>query len=217
MLKFLKNNLISILIASGAVSALSYAATYNRPYNSTYYTGGTKAVGPVVNAEFQAITDWINGGNIASGNIAALGVYGYNLFSNFLITDSSSLFTNTGATPQQITNFTGSITTSGRPVALSIQGTGTTYMITGSSTLAGLIYSDDLASRQSYLAFYRDGSIISQQRINAGGKNDAADKCSAFSHIDFPVAGAYTYQVKIFSAPGFTATVAGCRLVIREL
>lgn len=198
-------------------TALGFATAYNRPYNSSSYTGGTKAVGLVVNAEFQALTDWINGGNISSVNIAALGVTGPKLFSNFFVSDSSSLFTNTGATAAQVTNFSASITTSGRPVHLSIQGTGTLYQISNQGTLAGLVYSDDQVNRQSYLAFYRDGSTLSQYRVNYGGNLNYADQCSSFSHIDFPSAGTYTYNVKAFSAPGFTLTVSGCRLVVREL
>lgn len=217
MRKFFKDNLLSVIFCTFAMAGLSYASTYNRPYTSADYAGGAKAVGSKVNTEFQDLANWLNGGNIESGNIAVLGVRASNLFSNFAISDSSSLFTSTGVTATQVTNFSKDITTGGRPVHLSIQNTSTVYAINGTDTLFAGLYSDDNINHQSYVGFYRNGSLIAQSRVNFGGIVNRADACSAFSYIDFIVAGSYTYTVKVFNAAGFTTTVVGCRFVVREL
>jgi hypothetical protein len=217
MRNFLKHNLIAILLSMSILSVIAAATTYNRPYSSTVYNAGTKAVGTYVNGEFQSIADWLNGGNISATNLAALAVTQSKLFTNMVITNASSLFTSTGNTATQVTNLTASITTQGRPVHLYLQGTGTTYLISGTSTLASFLYSDDNNLNASYLTFNRDSSTLSQQKINYHDSLLYADPCSSYSHTDFVSAGTYTYTVKVFSNPGKTATVAGCRLVVREL
>lgn len=217
MKQFLKNNLIAVVLCTFIVSAISYATTYNRPYSSTVYNAGTKAVGTYVNAEFQAIADFLNNGNISSVNIQAAGVEQNDLFSNMRITDASSLFTASGATATQVTNLSATITTQGRPVRLEIIGTGTLYQNSGTSTLAAYLSSNDSIFNASYLTFNRDSSTLSQQKINYNATLLYADPCSSYSHTDFVSAGTYTYSVKVFSNPGNAVVVAGCRLVVREL
>lgn len=217
MKQFLKNNLIAVVLCTCIVSLVSYATTFSRPYSSTVYNAGTKAVGTYVNAEFQAIADFLNNGNISSVNIQAQGVEQNDLFSNMRVTNASSLFTATGATATQVTNLSQSLTTQGRPVRLELISTSTTYAVNGTSTLASFLYSDDNNLNASYLTFNRDSSTLAQQVINYHDSLLYADPCSSYSHTDFVSAGTYTYTVKVFSNPGKTATVAGCRLVVREL
>lgn len=223
MKQFLKNNLIAVVLCTFIVSAISYATTYNRPYSSTVYNAGTKAVGTYVNAEFQAIADFLNNGNISSVNIQAQGVEQSDLFYNMAITDASSLFIATGSTSVQVTNLSATITTQGRPVRLELIGTSTAYANSGTSTLASYLSSNDAIFNASYLTFNRlnlslgGSSTLSQQKINYNETLLYADPCSSYSHTDFVAAGTYTYSVNVFSEPANSVVVAGCRLVVREL
>jgi hypothetical protein len=83
MKNFLKNNLIAIFVCSFLVSTFAGAGVVTRIYE---FSGGTKAVATQVNAEFDNIVDFINGGNIASNNIAALGITAANINSSAVTT-----------------------------------------------------------------------------------------------------------------------------------
>lgn len=217
MRNFFKHNFLSILVCLCVTAALASATTINRPYGSSDYAGGAKAVGAKVNAEFDNIVDWLNGGNISSGNIAALGVQGVNLFANFKITSSSSYFTMTSPTAATITNLSTTITTSGRPVHVSLQGAGESYMINGTSTLRSFLMSGDGMWNAANMLFMRDSSTVSQQTINYNNGLLYKDTCSSYAHMDHPSAGTYTYTAKVFSGAGSQVTVGGCKLVVREL
>jgi len=76
-----------------AISTTANATTIVRPYGASDYAGGAKAVGSKVDSEFDTIVNWLNGGNIASGNIAAFGVLKTNLsIANLKSTAGSGLF-----------------------------------------------------------------------------------------------------------------------------
>lgn len=74
MRNFLKNNLISIVVCLFALGTISVGAPYVRPYTAANYAAGTRAIGSIVNAEFDSLKNWLNGGNISSQNIAALSI-----------------------------------------------------------------------------------------------------------------------------------------------
>lgn len=72
MKKFIKNGFLAIfLFASSA-----HAGTVVVPYT---FTAGQKAVAQEVNDDFSAVVNFLNGPNIASENIAALGITEVNL------------------------------------------------------------------------------------------------------------------------------------------
>lgn len=227
MRSFLKNNLIAILVCLGALTSLSFATTITRPYGPSDYAGGQKAVGSKVNAEFQSIVDWLNGGNIASGNIAASGVITANIAdgavtnvkrgaANYAVTTSSSLFSNTAALAQ-VTNLSTSITTYGRPVLVRLEAANSSYLISNISTTRGEVYSSDSSGAGSYITVLKNSSTLAKQRLPyQGASGENRHPCSAYTVLDAPTAGTYTYSVGVESNTGVTGYVSGCKLTVTE-
>ena len=132
------------------------------------------------------------------------------------MTSSSSLFQRTGSY-DQVTNISTSITTNGRPVLIRLEADNSSYLVSGTSTLAGFVYSSDPGGPGSFMTIQRDSSTLAKQSIQfAGSTLDRTVPCSAYSKIDVVSAGTYTYSVGTESAGGVTATVAGCRLIVVE-
>lgn len=227
MRNFLKSNLLSILVCLITFCGLSFASTLTRPYGASDYAGGAKAVGAKVNSEFDTIVNWLNGGNIESGNIASLGVATANLANgsvtnikrgsaNVTVSTSSSLFQNTGALAN-VTNLTAAITTFGRPVLVRLEPAGTAYLVSNVSTTIGAVYASNSSGQGSYLTIVKDSSTLVKQPIAyMGASSERFSPCSSFSYLDTPVAGTYTYKIAVESESGVTATVSGCRLSVVE-
>ena len=217
MRNFIKNNLMALVVCFLSFSAFSFADAIVRPYSSSDYAGGAKAVGAYVNNEFQNIVTWLNTGNISSLNIAEGGVTNFNRgAANFKVTSSSSLFQSAGSLAT-VTNLSTVLTTFGRPVLVRLEPANAAFLISSVSTTKGYVTSDDSGGDGSFIALQRDGSSVALQPIPyAGASNESRSPCSNYTFLDTPVAGTYTYSVGAESNVGITATVAGCRLSVTE-
>lgn len=230
MRNFLKQNFLVMLVLFFGYAAIALASTYVRPYSSTDYLGGQKAVGAKVNAEFQAISDFLNGGNIGSTNIAALGVATSNIndlavttgkindaavtfaklaASNLKVTGTSSAFSITNSYSQAVTNLSTTITTVGaRPVTVKLEAAGGTYLLSGASKYDSYVAFQNASAHGSpgtdfaALWIVRDGSTVAHYASEIGktGVSGVYKACSAFSFTDQPAAGSHTYSVYVTSA-----------------
>lgn len=201
------------------IPSLAFATSFTRPYGASDYAGGAKAVGAKVNAEFAYISSWLNGGNIATGNIAAFGVANTNLaMPNLGITTSSSSFSGQGPNLVSVTNLSTTITTVGRPVEIRLQNAYDLVTISSSQTTIDGVYSDDTTSTRpgSSVMFIRDSATVSRMAVPYKGTN-VYNPCSSYSYIDQPSSGTYTYAVKVSNSGSNSTFVYNCRLVVREL
>lgn len=135
---------------------------------------------------------------------------------NYVIsTTSSGNFTTTSTSQTDVTNMSATITTTGRPVEVSIIGDGTFssgYLGVGSS----------LATAQMQLHIVRGSTIVSdiffvstQTGATATSQSWAL---SSVRYLDVPAAGTYTYKIAVTSGdPGHTAIVSNAKLLVREL
>lgn len=242
MRNFLKNNALAILVCLFAVATVGSATTITRPYGSSDYAGGTKAVGSKVNAEFANIVAWINGGNISSDNIATAGVATANLASfvvteakiaayavtpgklsvrNLKITSSSSLFTlSNTVTPATITNLSTTIVASGlRPLSVRLENNPGTYVSSGVNREAGGVETvgANALTVGSNIFFVRDSTTTAHWPIalTAGSRVP----CN-FSYTETtPPAATYTFTVKASNGDASATGLAifNCRLVVEEL
>jgi hypothetical protein len=206
---------IALLIPSIAI-----ASSFTRPYGASNYLGGGKAVGPIVNAEFAYISNWLNGGNIASGNIAALGVLRSNMEPvNLKVTDTSSNFTGQGPALVSVTNLSTTLTTVGRPVAIQMQSAFDIITITSGKTTIDGVFSNDNTSAVpvSGIMFLRNSATVSRMAVPYHDGNHTFNPCASYSYIDQPSAGTHTYAVAVSNAGSNTTSVYNCRLVVRAL
>lgn len=209
MRNFLRQNSLALFLSLSLF--YSYAAVggvITRPYGSSDYAGGTKAVGSKVNAEFDTIVNWLNGGNIASDNIAAFGVGTANLANGSVTqiklatkTVSSGVLTINSTSTTVATAVTGSIsvTGTGRPIFIGLKGT-------LSSTLPGLltVSSTSTAIIKGHIEIWRDSTVISSQAFGMGSTSSgstlrAHEPPSSFWVIDDGASsGAHTYTVRVW-------------------
>lgn len=176
----MKNILTSVFIAI-FVSGVVLAGTITRPYSSSDYAGGAKAVGSKVNTEFDTIVNWLNGANIASNNITALGISTSNIAAGAVtrpklealgesaVTISNVSTTTTSA--QAIAGLSRTITTTGRPVFISLQA---------ESITIGAQNSTSSEKVDAILYIQRNGVTIRQFRMNF-------NKQTAETNISFSV------------------------------
>jgi len=236
MKNFIKNNAISVFVSLLALGGLSYADVIVRPYGPTDYAGGAKAVGSKVNAEFQNIVSWLNGGNISSNNISAFGVASSNIADNAVITSKiannavtkaklSGNYTQTGfsgylsitdtsTTALLVTNNSTTVTTSGRPVLVTFGGSALTFGCPA-PIIGSYIGSNGDDDNQGYLQIRRNGSASALFNLQPG-----YSPCSNYSYVDFPAAGTYTYQASLrvdYTSGGYTASVCSCNMIVQEL
>lgn len=188
MKNFLKNNLIAIFVCSFLVSTFAGAGVVTRIYE---FSGGTKAVATQVNAEFDNLVDFINGGNIASNNIAALGITAANINSSAVTTAKiADLAVTTGKLADgavtdaklSISALTTTLIADGavtRPkqAALTINKSGTVTLFTTTSTsytdVTGLSVSITSTGRPIYIgvACAHSSSACSVYGSNSSGTN----------------------------------------------
>lgn len=242
MRTFLKNNLLAILVCVFAVGSFASATTITRPYSSSDYAGGTKAVGAYVNAEFQNIVSWLNNGNITSVNIGTGGVATANLASfsvteakiaayavtpgklsapNLKVTSSSSLFTlSNTVTPATITNLSTTITASGfRNLSVRLENNPGTYVSSGADRPSGGMETigANALTVGSNIFFVRDASTTAHWPIAATAGTRLP--CN-FSYTEvLPPAATYTFTVKVSNGDASATGLAifNCRLVVEEL
>lgn len=202
------------------IPSLAFATSFTRPYGASDYAGGAKAVGSKVNAELAYISTWLNGGNIASGNVASLGILRTNMEAvNLKVTSTSSSFSGAGAALVSVTNLSTTITTVGRPVAVQMQSAFDSVVISGAATTIDGVFSDDNSSSRpvSGVMFLRNSATVSRMAVPYHNSNKDFNPCASYSYIDQPSAGTHTYAVSVSSAGSGSTYVYNCRLVVREL
>jgi len=237
-----------VIIASVlTLSSLSVASVIVRPYGPVDYAAGTLAVGPKVNAEFENITSWLNGQNIGSDNIATGGVASVNFKASSLITRTFAaesvpktktpsnhsqstgsgdfVIVSTGTTT--VPGLSASITTSGRPVLVSLQGGDATVVCQLGFIDYGNVQSQFGNSTDDKIALgvVRDGVTISNSRI--GRIEDlVVDSiqrfpCGSFRFVDFPSAGTHTYSIIAQASKAGSSDpamrICNCTTVLQEL
>lgn len=115
---------------------------------------------------------------------------------------------------QQVTNLSVTITTSGRPVVISLMSDGTTSSSAGTITVGAVSAVQGIAIR-----VLRDSTVISQQQMSAAANDSNFWAVSSISVVDVPSAGTYTYSIQ---ALRLSPTVSGscnirfAQLVVRE-
>ena len=154
-------------------------------------------------------------GGIGTTQLAAAGVTLPKLAAANIVTSlSSGSFVVTGGVFVDVTNLSVTITTSGRPVLLALIGDGTAVssyvgVTSGSSTVA-----------QGYWQFLRGVTVITSGTFFTGvtaASSEMAIPPGAFTHIDTPVAGTYTYVMQVEPTTGaMTIEVEKIKLVAYE-
>lgn len=234
MRNFFKQNLLAIAVCMTVVATLGSATTITRPYTSSDYAGGQKAVGAKVNAEFQSIVNWLNGANIDSTNLAVSGVASTNIASgavtpsklsalNYKITDTSSLYSLTGTVvPAVVTNLSTTFTSNGRPARISLVPNTSQYMVLGTMTWGSGIL-PVLNNAGSIAGFFvKDGSTTAHYVLDDGltATDSAWKQCSSFSYVETSLTSGqtYTFAFKASITPSTQIVyVVNCRLVVEEL
>ena len=128
-------------------------------------------------------------GTTPSGTSAGLGELAKSAGSGLFSTSSSS-YTN-------VTNLSVTIVTSGRPVMIRLQESGGVV-----GNLSGGVQVDANSSDSTHgsISFLRDGNQIQESNLftfnDNTGSNEQYYPSSAFSVIDLPAAGTYTYSVQ---------------------
>lgn len=218
-------NILGLLLIPG----VAFAGTIVRPYGPSDYAGGAKAVGSKVNAEFATIASFLNGANIASDNITALGINTGNIntgavtkvkqTSNYAITGSTGNFVyivNTATTLKEITNLSTTITTTGKPVLVGL------YPAEYSGSAGSIIWqTGGVSANTGTLWLLRDSSTTGAgYSMTGSGNTIETHSCSNFSYVDTPVSGSYTYSVRLsvsYSSGTSSADINNCRLIVQEL
>lgn len=132
--------------------------------------------------------------SLAADTTLVLGV------SNYFKSASCGAYSIT-TTPSVPTNFSGSLTTTGKLVRLSL-------IDDGSLTASGIVTSSHTLQFQ----FFRDAVQLTNMSLGVAGTFDM----SSIEFIDEPPAGTYTYSIQISTNTG-TATINNCRLVAAEM
>ncbi len=113
----------------------------------------------------------------------------------------------TSASWVDVTNLSVSLTTTGRPVFLTLIGESFT------ADFPSFIGTTVTGGQSVYFRVVRDGSPI----MNGQWFNDSDFlPCGAFSHFEVPAAGTYTYKVQLLTNAG-TTNVFNCKLLAYEL
>jgi len=243
MREFLKRNFLILGVLFFGYAAYALASTYVRPYGSSDYAGGQKAVGSKVNTEFESLTSWLNGGYIASGNIASLGVATSNVAngaitpakiasSNLKVTSSSSAYAMSSVTPATITNLSTTYTSNGRPVYIGLEASPETYLSSLVATYgSGITTTADPAKGYSGAIFFVTGSsttahfplwnlVSSGIAVGAPTYTGTPYQCADFHYTDSSMISGSTYTISANVSAATTSTavvsVTNCRLVVRE-
>jgi len=243
-MNFFKHNLLSILVCLSLCAAYASATTLTRPYGSTDYAGGQKAVGSKVNTEFDTIVNWLNGGNISSTYIATGGIATANIASfaitnaklatsTLTVTSSSSVYTTTSNVPATVTNLSTTYTSTGRPLAISLEAYPGTYVLGGVNTYASgvLPISSGTNASAGSLFFVKDSSTTAHFPLfnmltsgvvgGATAYNAIPYQCADFKYTETGLTSGVTYTFELkasaYSGSSDGVSVINCRLVVREV
>lgn len=191
-------NIIALSLTLFSLAALGVGAgkVWRVPTGET-----VPAWGPVNLASSSAVT-----GTLARSSLPAVGQQ----FSSTVSSSTSS------ASFSTISGLTVTLTSTGRPVFVGLQGDTSgsfnTVAVTGGSGISVV----------GGLQLVRDGSVISTYEVVAQNTSAAmyalGTNCSAFWVLDVPSAGAHTYTAKqgLFSGSG-SFGVNNCKMVAFEL
>lgn len=206
MRNFLKQNSLLVLVCLALLySFAATGTTITRPYSSSDYAGGTRAVGSKINSEFESIVSWLNGGNISSPNIAPSGVATSNLadesvtqakLADKTVATGSLTITSTSTTVSTTASNNATLSgTLGRPVMVGLMA----------SSLGGSIKvaSDSVANPLATIEIWRDATMVSTQTFgtskNAGEASYSVTiPATAVFHLDTSIAtGTRNYFIKV--------------------
>jgi hypothetical protein len=162
-------------------------------------------------------TGKINDLAVTTGKIAANAVTRAKLESvGQQVSSSSAAFSTSSTSYTDVTNLTVTITTTGRPVFLSLvsgdAGTSPAYIGGSTTGVAGVV---DL-----FIKFLRDATTISEIQCRAPTNSliGVGFPCGGFTHIDVPSSGTYTYKVQTKAqSPSVDVTVQRVKLIAYEL
>lgn len=147
----------------------------------------------------------VKNGGITKAKLAALGLQ---------TSTSSGLFSTASTSFTAVTNLTITITTTGRPVMITLMPDGDT------STGSYIRYDFGSGTNPGAMKFFRDASAINQYEV---GMQTASVTTflspSSYNYIDTPTAGTYTYtvQVRATAAGSGTFDVVNTVLMAYEL
>lgn len=150
-------------------------------------------------ADSSVTVNKLGAGSVTKTKLASLGQQ---------ISASSGSFTNTTSTPQDVTNLSCTITTTGRPVRI--------VLIPDGSTFYNKIYSEGYG----YLNCLRGATSLGQFNIRGPASPDLTLLPStAFEWIDTPAAGTYTYKIQAYrdTLSGTNMNVWYAKLLVYEL
>jgi hypothetical protein len=137
------------------------------------------------------------------------------------VSSSTSSFSTSSGSLVAVTNAIVTITTVGRPVMVTLIPDGTS-----SSAFISVSWNTSTANYALAGTFeiFRDGSAISYHELGVGGFNSGTNLLSNYqlpgsiTYVDFPSAGAHTYQLKAQAAGGGAGVgVNNCSLVAYEM
>lgn len=130
--------------------------------------------------------------------------------SNHVVSSGSSGFTTTSTTAVDVTNLSVTISSSGRPICLTLSG----GELASSSTSTNPV---------SYFEVVRGGTILDTTRVqyNVSAAFSTATiivPASSLSYFDVPAAGTYTYKIRAYSfTSGTTTSATNAKLVAYEI
>jgi hypothetical protein len=206
-----------ILVTGGVTTIVTANITDERPILSALTPGSITtadlANGAVTTAKIAALnitSALIAAGAVGTTQLAAASVTIPKLAaSNTVVSSDSGNFSTSSLTPVNVTNLNATITTSGRPVLVVIQGSGST-----NSFFAG-------TNSNLFVEIDRDGSTIAGYNLLGEASSTPLTSLSVpanLFHIDAPSAGTHTYQVKLsMGAGGTNAVVNEAVLRVTEL
>jgi hypothetical protein len=133
--------------------------------------------------------------------------------TSFVASTSSGSFTTSSATAVDVTNLSVSITTTGKPVMITLQALGDTNPCGVYVTTAG-----GGGGGYGWVRFVRDSTTVSSYNFGSSAVSTTVDFPGSLSYVDRPVAGTYTYKAQALVQAGTpTLGVTTCLLAAYEL
>lgn len=222
--KFIADSVVTALFASGTIEAAKI--------NDLAVTTAKIADSAVTTAKIAALnitTAKILDDNVTTAKIAA------NAVTAAKLTDGSEFSSASGTVSHDataavgsditITNASVSVTTTGRPVMLTLVSSSVDDTSPSSIKLASVYSSGSLyPDHQMTLKLYKDAVLTYTWTLNIAlftglaAQIDAASlPPGAFTYIDSPAAGTYTYELKMNYAEAFSSGYSSATLVAKDV
>lgn len=184
-----------LLLVLCLLSTMAIGVTANKVWRVPTSGSTLGAWGPVnLSDNTNAVT-----GKLPSSNLGAV---------NSQVSSSCGAFSTSSGTPTQITNLSVTITTSGRPVMLSLQSDGTSTQ----SDVAAVDNTSAGSQGGVNIYFMRASTTLTVENATSGvaptgQSGEVQIPTSSFHYLDFVAAGTYTYHVFIQNACNNAGTV----------